>query len=308
LISLFLWRNGNDGTASRATAERLPAGGGSAARPSQINEAASPLEPTRRADDAEGRPQLRDIDARDTAVTLSDEDIQTPAPTSNDAAKEPSSPPEREVGARASKSSDGDRDHEWERPLGWCFLTTEHHDIASDSTVVWNGSHSVVVVTDGHGAGDHPNGATGYDTLWQIVDATPYRGKRLMFSAHVRTREPVVVWLWAVAGPGRPATLLGAPGEDVRGSGAGWTEAAAVRVIRDDADLLYYGVTSRGALPLWLDDARIGEVGPETPLSPTEQTGGGLVPLAVGPVLPAPANLDFELQSPPGEAACRVGL
>jgi hypothetical protein len=220
---------------------------------------------------------------------------------------EPPSRLGRPAGAAHANEPDGAADRETERPLAWCFESTVHHDIGSDSRVVWNGSHSAVVVDDEHVAGDR-EGRTrrGIDRLWQVVDATPYRGKWLEVSVHVKTGDHdggVFLQSAKATDADPPRTVVGTPRiRPFRGSDTSWTETPVSGYIPPDADFVYYGVFYYGAPPLWVDDVRVRQVGPQpdtelpaTPYSAWKDPG---------PVLPAPTNLDFEFQSASRDGVC----
>jgi hypothetical protein len=210
------------------------------------------------------------------------------------------------VTAHANESH-GTADREAERPLAWCFESTVHHDIGSDSRVVWNGSHSAVIVDEKHIAGDR-EGQTrrGIDRLWQVIDATPYRGKWLEVSVHVKTtdHDGGAFLQSAKAADADPARMIvGTPRiRPFQGSDTSWTETPISGYIPRDADFVYYGVFFYGAPPLWVDDIRVRQVGPqpgtEVPVAPYSAWTDP------SPVLPGPTNLDFELQNASRDGVC----
>ena len=206
-----------------------------------------------------------------------------------------------------ANASDGAADREAERPLAWCFESTVHHGIASDSRVVWNGSYSAVIVDDKRVAGDRDRrGRRGIDRLWQVVDAAPYRGRWLEVSAHVRTADHdggVFLQSAKATDADPPRMVVGTPRiSSFQGSDTSWTATAISGYIPRDADFVYYGVFYYGSPPLWVDDIRVRQVGPQPVIEVT------VTPDSVwadpSPMLPGPTNLDFEFQSKSRGGVC----
>jgi len=135
--------------------------------------------------------------------------------------------------------------------------------------------------------------------LSQSVSAIPYRGLRVRWRMWLR---PIQVTGWAgawlrVDGFGRILAFDNMSARPVRGT-TDWTEAEVVVDIPDSAMVLTVGALLAGAGELLIDDAALGIVGADVPvtdqlanLAPEDR------PTASGVSIPAtaiPVNLDFE--------------
>ncbi len=187
-----------------------------------------------------------------------------------------------------------------ERPLGWCFYTTLDGDFRSDSDMVWNGSRSVLI-------GRH-EGATLPDlrvnALTQGVDATPYRDLRIQLSVHVKTSGLVFVFLHTttvreLAQESSYSRIAPSTNRYFQLASAEWIELSIIADIPGDADVMSYGVAHNGGASLWVDDVRLTEAGPDSTITPRpRQDAPGFLPMDSRSILPAPANLSFEMINP----------
>jgi hypothetical protein len=215
----------------------------------------------------------------------------------------------RGVTPSAAASGDGDdsprRASEYSR--AWCFWPPVDHEIASDSSDVWNGTRSVMI---GSGGSQDPARHVGLDTLWQVVDATPYRGMRVEFAVHVKTNAPgtVSVFLdaWTPEDPPagaqtRPVALASFPLPQT------WARLSVVADIPVNAERIYYGVSYLDTAALWVDDAGLGPAGAGRAVTGTQANTPAFFTINVRSVLPAPENLSFELTTDaPIDEACEA--
>ncbi|HEY3880525.1 MAG TPA: hypothetical protein VGM12_18180 [Trebonia sp.] len=124
----------------------------------------------------------------------------------------------------------------------------------------------------------------GFGTVMQSFDAARYRGRRVRFSAVLRGQE-ISDWAGAwlrVDAAGRTRMLDNMNDRPLRGS-AGWTEAASVLDVAEDAASLHLGVLLAGAGAVDLARPRFEVVGTDVPV-----TG-----LARKPLAAHPQGLDF---------------
>jgi DNA-binding transcriptional ArsR family regulator len=124
----------------------------------------------------------------------------------------------------------------------------------------------------------------GFGTVMQSIDAARYRGRRVRFSALLRGQE-IANWAGAwlrVDAETRARAFDNMEDRPLRGS-AGWTEAANVLDVGEDAVSVHFGVLLAGAGAV--DLAR-----------PCFEVVGGDVPVtrpARRPLAPEPQGLDF---------------
>jgi hypothetical protein len=143
------------------------------------------------------------------------------------------------------------------------------------------------------------------------VDATPFRGKRVEFSARVRVDEKVrgngySIFVRALSADSLQLAWPNLSGRGEFGSGIpGWNRAAVRIDVPADSAALVYGFTSGR---VWIDEVRVSVVGdsngsmtvPNIPVP-----GHVPTPVPAGFILPQPANLDFEQPGIPISAAAR---
>lgn len=118
-----------------------------------------------------------------------------------------------------------------------------------------------------------------YGTWMRVVDATPYRGKRIRVSAFTRTEGATGrVDFWArVQAPRTNADGLGLGGQ-VLGLAPteGWQRREIVLDVAAEGGSIQYGVGLAGPGKIWLDAPTLEIVGPEVPVSiPPSQGSGG---------------------------------
>jgi hypothetical protein len=161
----------------------------------------------------------------------------------------------------------------------------------------------------------------GWGTLYQFADAKDFRGKRIEFSADLRT-----------AGVRNGANLL-VRADDAKGNAVAmdnmwyssddqnpggplvnrqltgdndWSTQRIVLNIPADAAVITYGVALDGTGKVWIDNARLQTVTGETPTTAIARSGSdlaGTATFAAPDVLSAPGNLGFELDQIEGECS-----
>jgi hypothetical protein len=103
-------------------------------------------------------------------------------------------------------------------------------------------------------------------TLMQAVDAQDYRGKRVRFSAQVRTRD-VTGWagLWMrVDRPNGDSLLYNSQDKPIHGT-TDWQRRSVVLDVAPDAQAIMFGVIDGGTGQVWIDDLRFEAVGDDVP-------------------------------------------
>jgi hypothetical protein len=141
------------------------------------------------------------------------------------------------------------------------------------------------------------------DSEWavavQIIDASPYRGRRVRLSGYLRTDRVGSVGLWmridGIIG-GEAAQIAVDNAEDRRLEGTHeWTRQEIVLDVTAESVTILFGAMISGDGAVWLDDLAVEEVGMDVAV--TEPTGnrilGGAYLRPPG-MLAAPANLGFE--------------
>lgn len=124
---------------------------------------------------------------------------------------------------------------------------------------------------------------TGFGTVMQSFDAARYRGRRVRFSAVLRGEEIgdwAGTWLRVDAAGGTRA-LDNMNDRPLRGT-TGWTEAANVLDVDEDAASVHFGVLLSGAGAVDLAGPRFEVVGAGVPVTMT-----------LRPLAPEPRGLDF---------------
>jgi len=136
---------------------------------------------------------------------------------------------------------------------------------------------------------DHPKE---FGTLMQVCDATAFRGKRVVFSAFVKTTK-VAGWtgLWLrVDGNKDEVTAFDNMEDRPIKANSDWKQYSVVLDVSKDAKDLAYGILVAGAGETWIDDVKL-EVAPKGMAvtgKPVEDERPHHTPL------PQPSNLDFE--------------
>lgn len=163
----------------------------------------------------------------------------------------------------------------------------------------------------------------GYATMFQTATAGPVRGKRVEFSADLRTRGATgganlllraedangntVAFdnmVTSYIGDQRPYRIgnRGVTGDSE------WSTQHVVVDIPDEARVITYGVSMFGTGKAWIDNARIEVVAndtattaPDIRLSPTPLNG---IPINPASLNRSPRNLDFDLEARAGTPPC----
>jgi erythromycin esterase len=156
-----------------------------------------------------------------------------------------------------------------------------------DRKVFHGGKASAFVRMNGAGRDD-------FGTLAQVIQAEPYRGRRVRLSAYLKTQDAVDgAGLWMrIDGKGAVLAFDNMDPRRVRGT-KDWQKAEVVLDVSEKAQAIAFGLLLVGSGKVWIDDVRIEAVGkdvPSTNLFDKEQAtdfGGQLGE-------PKPANLDFE--------------
>jgi hypothetical protein len=152
---------------------------------------------------------------------------------------------------------------------------------------------------------------SGWGTLYQFADAQDLRGKRIEFSADIRTAavgRTAGIFVRVDDANGKAVALDNmwySYGEDRSGIGAvnrslsgdhEWTTERVVLDIPPDASAVSYGVILDGPGKLWIDNAHLEIVGSDIPTTAITRPSTLLqqrpFPLSGKP--PSPRNLDFE--------------
>jgi predicted esterase len=158
---------------------------------------------------------------------------------------------------------------------GWMFMATPGeagYRIASETDQVIAGKRCARLEQEGKFEG------IGFGNLMQVIDAAPYRGKRVRFRAAVRSQ---------VEGAGNQAMLwmrvdrTGQNGKEESGffdnmherpiKAKEWQHYDIVGDVADDARLVNLGMVLVGSGKAWLDDASLEVVGADVPLTGPEQ-------------------------------------
>ena len=118
-----------------------------------------------------------------------------------------------------------------------------------------------------HKTGVREGSETEWGTLMQQIAADNYRGKRVRFSAQVRTRA-VTSWagLWMrVDRPGGDMVLYNSSDRPIRGT-ADWQQKSVVLDVAPDASVIAFGVINEGTGQVWIDDLKLEVVGNDVPV------------------------------------------
>ena len=137
-----------------------------------------------------------------------------------------------------------------------------HYDMGIDRSVVFNGKSS------GYIRSNRPD-PEGFGTYMQMFDATEFRGKRMQFSAFVKT-ENVESWasLWMrVDGEGRPIAFDNMQKRQIKGT-QNWTKYSIVLdVDPTKAVNMAFGVMMAGKGAVWIDGVKFEPVGENVPVT-----------------------------------------
>jgi hypothetical protein len=196
----------------------------------------------------------------------------------------------------------------WRRTPVPCWgvrgTTPEDYEVVSDPNEHTVGHTSVLLSST--------RSLTGWGTLYQFADAEPLRGKRIEFSADLRTfgvGNTANLFVRVDDASGTPIALdnmlysYGEPRSDVAMLNRGlsgdtdWTSTNVVLDIPADAHAISYGVALVGSGKVWVDNAHIETVAAETPITAFPRTKAmleGMPAFRMREVPTLPRNLDFE--------------
>lgn len=108
----------------------------------------------------------------------------------------------------------------------------------------------------------------GWSTLMQQISPADYRGKRVRFSAQVRTRD-ISKWsgLWMrVDSPAKHGvSFYNSQDKPISGTTA-WQLRSVTLDVPQDASVLAFGVIGAGKGTVWIDDLKLEVVGKEVPV------------------------------------------
>jgi hypothetical protein len=145
-------------------------------------------------------------------------------------------------------------------PSGWVQFGTPDFQVGLDRSVAHSGSSSGHVTA----RSETPNG---FGSLSQVIRADNYRGKRVRFSAYVKTRGATGagVGLWMrVDGNGGIMTFDNMTNRAITGT-RDWTAASVVLDVPSDAVGISFGILLMSGGEAWIDDASLEVVGSDVP-------------------------------------------
>ena len=165
-------------------------------------------------------------------------------------------------------------------PEGWMIGGSQpaKYEAGVDTTILYVGHRSAYLKSKGPVTG-------GFGTLMQSFNAADYLGKRVRFSAVVKT-EDVQSWagLWMRIDKGSQTVEFdNMQNRPLKGT-ANWKKYDVVLDVPQDATGIFFGVLLDSAGEVWLSDVKFEVVG--TAVSTTD----------IRPKLlqPGPVNLDFQ--------------
>ncbi|MEA3016842.1 MAG: hypothetical protein QOI38_1564 [Sphingomonadales bacterium] len=111
-----------------------------------------------------------------------------------------------------------------------------------------------------------------FASLSSGIDATPYRGRRLRFTAAVRAGTPpaeaIGLWFRVDRGGERRGFFDNMADRPIRSPV--WADYAIEGDVAPDATVIHFGILLSGSGQAWLDDVRLEDIGPASPAaSPT---------------------------------------
>jgi hypothetical protein len=130
----------------------------------------------------------------------------------------------------------------------------------------------------------------GFGTLMQDFRADRYVGKRLRFSASVKSeglQNWAGLWMRVDQGKGAPLAFDNMQDRPIRGT-EDWGEYAVVLDVPEQATGIFLGVIVNGAGTVWMTDVKVEAVGTDVP---TTATGMGT---SAAPRPDGPTNLNFD--------------
>jgi hypothetical protein len=138
-------------------------------------------------------------------------------------------------------------------------------------------------------------------TLMQVSSASAYKGRRIRFSAYLRSNEVVGragLWVRADDTDGttvafRNCYFASAPKSFVQGT-TDWKQVEISIDIPDSAMDLSFGVQMQSTGTVWIDNASIDVIGPYDPARADQVERTPHSPIDPQKLSQAPQNMDFE--------------
>jgi hypothetical protein len=170
------------------------------------------------------------------------------------------------------------------------------YTLTLDTTVAFSG-HSSLLLLSLAGAD-----ATTWIASHQIVDARPYRGRRVGIRAHLRTEQATAADMWVVVdgfANGKQATLLSDSLVPALRGTTDWQEVSIIFDVSSNAGCVRYGSMLHGTGAVWLDAMSFDTVSAAVPatLHPKAPRPFGKPTTVLSNcrgMMPRPVNLDFE--------------
>lgn len=165
-------------------------------------------------------------------------------------------------------------------PKGWSIAGTTPGNYAIGLDAAQSSRTEKIVAISCLFSSDDPDAAriqNGFGTLMQAVDARPFIGKRLRFSALLKTRDvPGHATIWMRVDDKAPDTILfdnlmSRPADGALTGTSDWTARQIVFQIPEDADSLHYGLLLTGMGTVWAKTVRLEVVDDNTPPTATRQ-------------------------------------
>jgi hypothetical protein len=185
-------------------------------------------------------------------------------------------------------------------PPNW-FIGGEHYAEARKEYV---GATDHMVAFEGSGSGllESISDTAQGGTLMQVSSASAYRGRRIRFSAFLRSHDVTArAGLWVRADDADGTTVAfrncfsaSAPKSFVQGT-TGWNQVEIFIDIPDTAMVLSFGVQMQSTGKVWIDNASIDVSGPYDPARADQVERTPHPPIDPQKLSPAPENMDFEL-------------
>ena len=182
-------------------------------------------------------------------------------------------------------------------PTGWVLAGAkpQEYDCSVDPAASYNGQPSTYLKSK------EGVKTTGFGTMLQDFSAAPYVGKRIRFSANLKS-EGVESWgaLWMRVDDanhpknGHPSAVAfdnmhdGTRDRSIKGT-TGWQNYSVVLDVPEGATSIYIGFLLDGAGALWLNGVKLEVVGPEVAVTGRPMNQPGSQELHSGPT-----NLGFE--------------
>lgn len=137
-----------------------------------------------------------------------------------------------------------------------------------------------------------------FGTLAQRVAGKVFAGKRIRFSAYIKTRNVLGIaglWIRAEDASGRVIAFknVRSPGSSVRGTRE-WTQVHIAISIPKATAAVFYGVLLAGPGAIWIDNVRFEVLGKADPDAPGPMFATHNPPPISSRLLPRPENLNFE--------------